>query len=596
MDLPAPGRPAPTPGDAPGHGHTHTHGHAHGPHDGAGSAESLELDASVFAGLLDEAVAVAVGHAPAPTRAVVDLGAGTGTGTRALARAFPDAEIVAVDADAAMLDRSRARLAGTGLADRVRTVEADLDAGWPPVGVADVVWASASSHHVADPARVSHDARDALAPGGSLVVVEMTATSPVSPDDADHADLTARLERAMAHAGWNRYPDWTPYSTDAGSEVVDRREPTAVVPPGPETSRWAHATASRQREHSADRSEPADLAALDAVLAATAPGTTDHTNAPYDVAIVGGGPAGSSAAVTLARSSRSVVVLDAGEPRNAPAQGAHNSLGREGVPPRESSATGRAEAEGYGAEVRDARVARADGDAGSGFTLTLDDGGTVCARRVSLATGLVDESPDVPGVREGWGSSVSHCPFCHGWEVRGQRIAVLATGPAAAHQVSSFRQLTPHVTSFQHTAPEPDDATWEQLSALGVRVVEGEVARLDVDGRSVRAVVLADGTSFPVEAVVVGPRFVARGESFEQLGGTSEDHPAGRFVPADPRGATAVPGVWAAGNSSDLMAQVGASAAAGVMAGAGIHGELAQADAAAAVARRRTPFAAHAEP
>ncbi|MFD6029318.1 class I SAM-dependent methyltransferase [Cellulosimicrobium funkei] len=293
MDLPAPGRPAPTPdaaaavsphrdGHASGHpaelGHSHGHGHGgHGPHDGAGLAELLELDALVFGHLLDEAVAVAVAHAPAPTRAVVDLGAGTGTGTRALARAFPDAEVVAVDADAAMLDRLRARLAGTGLAERVRTVEADLDAGWPPVGAADVVWASASLHHVADPARVLHDARDALAPGGLLVVVEMTATSPVLPDGADHADLAAHLERAMAHAGWNRYPDWTSYLTDAGLEVVDRREPTAVVPPGPDTSRWAHATALRQREHLADRLEPADLAALDAVLAATAPGTPDHT-------------------------------------------------------------------------------------------------------------------------------------------------------------------------------------------------------------------------------------------------------------------------------------------------------------------------------
>ena len=319
--------------------------------------------------------------------------------------------------------------------------------------------------------------------------------------------------------------------------------------------------------------------------------TTSPT--PYDVAIVGGGPAGLSAAVTLARSLRSVVVLDAGEPRNAPAAGAHNLLGREGVPPRELLATGRAEAEGYGAEVRDAGVERVSGDAEAGFTLTLGDGTTLRARRVLLATGLVDELPDVPGVREGWGSTVLHCPFCHGWEVRGQRIAVLATGPAAAHQVLLFRQLTGHVTLFQHTAPELDDATWEQLSALGVRVVEGEVERLDVDGRSVRSVVLADGTSFPVDAVVVGPRFVARGELFEQLGGTLEDHPAGRFVPSDPRGATAVPGVWAAGNSSDLMAQVGASAAAGVVAGAGIHGELAVTDAAAAVARRRAPFAAH---
>ncbi|WP_454041870.1 NAD(P)/FAD-dependent oxidoreductase [Cellulosimicrobium sp. Marseille-Q8652] len=314
----------------------------------------------------------------------------------------------------------------------------------------------------------------------------------------------------------------------------------------------------------------------------------------YDVAIVGGGPAGLSAAVTLARSLRSVVVIDAGEPRNAPAEGAHNLLGREGVPPRELLAAGRAEATGYGAEVRDARVAHASGDADAGFALALDDGATVRARRVLLATGLVDELPDVPGVREAWGSTVLHCPFCHGWEVRGQRVAVLATGPAAAHQVLLFRQLTPHVTLFQHTAPEPDDATWDQLSALGVRVVEGEVERLEVDGRTVRAVVLADGTSFATDAVVVGPQFVARGELFEQLGGTLEEAPAGWFVPADPRGATSVPGVWAAGNSSDLMAQVGASAAAGVMAGAAIHGELATTDVAAAVASRRTPSAVHA--
>ncbi len=242
-------------------------------------AEMLDLDALVFGDLLDEAVSVAAAHAPEPTRTVVDLGAGTGTGTRALARAFPDATVVAVDADDAMLDRLRGGLTGndpaggrrpgTELAERVRTVRADLDAGWPDVGVADVVWASASLHHVADPARVLRDAHDALAPGGLLVVVEMTATSPVLPDDAAHADLAAHLASAMAHAGWNRYPDWTPYLTDAGLDLVDRREPTAVVPPGPDASRWAHATAARQREHLAEHLDPADLAALDTVLAAT---------------------------------------------------------------------------------------------------------------------------------------------------------------------------------------------------------------------------------------------------------------------------------------------------------------------------------------
>ncbi|SMF12855.1 Methylase involved in ubiquinone/menaquinone biosynthesis [Cellulosimicrobium cellulans J34] len=264
------------PTGTPHHDHTH---------DGAGCADVLDLDAQVFGGLLDAAVAVAVEHAPDAVRTVVDLGAGTGTGTRALARAFPRADVVAVDADAAMLDRLRAGLVGTGLADRVRTVEADLDAGWPEVGTADVVWASASLHHVADPAHVLRDARDALVPGGLLVVVEMTATSPVLPDDAAHADLAAHLDSAIAQAGWNRYPDWTPFLTDAGLEVVDRREPTAVVPPGPAASRWAHATAARQRVHLADRLGPDDLAALDAVLAATAPTdptapTTPHPAAP----------------------------------------------------------------------------------------------------------------------------------------------------------------------------------------------------------------------------------------------------------------------------------------------------------------------------
>lgn len=256
-------------GRGPDRGHGHAHDSAPHDHDTDGLAELLDLDASVFGGLLDQAVAVAVEHAPAPTRVVVDLGAGTGTGTRALARAFPDAEVLSVDADPAMLERLRDGLAGPGLEARVRTVEADLDGGWPDVGTADVVWASASLHHVADPARVLRDAHDALAPGGLLVVVEMTATSPVLPDDAAHADLAAHLESAVAHAGWNRYPDWTPYLTDAGLEVVDRREPTAVVPPGPDASRWAHATAARQREHLADHLDPDDLAALDAVLAAT---------------------------------------------------------------------------------------------------------------------------------------------------------------------------------------------------------------------------------------------------------------------------------------------------------------------------------------
>jgi SAM-dependent methyltransferase len=284
--MTSPAHPHAAPGRDHAHGHGHLHEHRHADDDGDGLAELLDLDALVFADLLAEAVDVAVSLAPEPTRTVVDLGAGTGTGTHALARAFPQAEVVAVDADDTMLERLRARLEGSGVEGRVRTVEADLDSGWPDLGTtgssasgggtaavggADVVWAAASLHHVADPARVLRDVRDALVPGGLLVVVEMTATSPVLPDDVAHPGLAAHLERALAQAGWNRYPDWSSYLTDAGLDLVERREPAAVVPPGPDATRWAHATASRQREHLADHLDPDDLAALDAVLAATAP-------------------------------------------------------------------------------------------------------------------------------------------------------------------------------------------------------------------------------------------------------------------------------------------------------------------------------------
>ncbi|ACZ20303.1 thioredoxin reductase [Sanguibacter keddieii DSM 10542] len=317
-----------------------------------------------------------------------------------------------------------------------------------------------------------------------------------------------------------------------------------------------------------------------------------------DVVVVGGGTAGLAAAVALARSRRSVVVVDAGEPRNAPADGAHNVLGQEGISPLELLARGRAEAEGYGVRVVRGLVTGASGVVDD-FRLEVDgadegDGAVqrVTARRVILAAGLVDQLPDVPGVAEGWGHSVLHCPFCHGWEVRDQRIAVLGTTENALHQVMLFRQLSDDVTFFVHDAPEPTEEQWDQLAALGVRVVTPRVERLVVDGRQVQAVEVEGGRSFPMDAVVVAPRFVARTELYEALGGERTVTPFGEHVAPDPRGATAVPGVWVAGNTGDLMAMVVAAAASGVMAGAAVHGDLAVADLAKAVAERRAPFSA----
>jgi len=166
----------------------------------------------------------------------------------------------------------------------------------------------------------------------------------------------------------------------------------------------------------------------------------------YDVVVVGGGAAGLNGALMLARSRRSVLVVDGGLPRNAPADGVHGLLGHDGVPPAELLAKGREEVRRYGGEVVDAEVTGADaGD--HGFTVALADGSTVAARRLLVTTGLVDELPDVAGLRERWGKDVVHCPYCHGWEVRDEPIGVLvmaygtASGPGdieQAHAADEF--------------------------------------------------------------------------------------------------------------------------------------------------------------
>ncbi|MDT8915724.1 NAD(P)/FAD-dependent oxidoreductase [Amycolatopsis sp. PS_44_ISF1] len=303
----------------------------------------------------------------------------------------------------------------------------------------------------------------------------------------------------------------------------------------------------------------------------------------YDVVVVGGGAAGLSGAVALSRARRSVLVIDAGEPRNAPAGHVHNYLAREGSTPAELLADGRAEVTGYGGQVVNGTVTtarrREDGD----FDLDLSDGRSVRARRLLVATGLVDELPDLPGVAERWGRDVLHCPYCHGWEVRDQAVGVLATGPMAAHQASLWRQWTADVTLFLHTAPEPDEDQLTRLSARGVRVVRGEVAALEVSGDALTGVRLRSGQVVARQAVVVAPRFTARVGVLESLGlATVVQEMGGQVigsaVPSDANGATTVPGVWVAGNVTDLRSQVVISAGAGLNAAAALNLDLVDED------------------
>ena len=260
----------------------------------------------------------------------------------------------------------------------------------------------------------------------------------------------------------------------------------------------------------------------------------------YDVVVVGGGAAGLNGALMLARSRRSVLVIDGGLPRNAPADGVHGLLGHDGVPPAELLAKGREEVRRYGGEVVEAEVTGADaGD--HGFTVALADGRTVAARRLLVTTGLVDELPDVAGLRERWGKDVVHCPYCHGWEVRDQPIGVLASSPLAMHQVLLFRQLTHDVVLFTNGMDFDADQR-EQLLALAVGVVDGEVSELEVRDDRIVGVRLADGRTVPRRVVVTTTRMVARAGFLAALGLTTVPHASGmgEHVVVDATGRTDV--------------------------------------------------------
>ena len=297
----------------------------------------------------------------------------------------------------------------------------------------------------------------------------------------------------------------------------------------------------------------------------------------YDVVVVGGGAAGLSGAVALARSRRSILVVDAGDPRNAPASHVHNFLTRDGTPPAEIYAAGRAEVTRYGGRVETGRVTALSRD-GDLFQVQIGHR-TVTARRLLIATGLHDELPDVPGLAARWGIDVLHCPYCHGWEVRDKRVGILATGPAAVHQALLFRQLSPHVTLLQHTGPGPDGEQREQLDARGITLAEGPVEELEADASGLTGVRLADGRHIKLDAVIVAPRMRARAELLAPLGLEPAElriggYPIGTYIEADPTGATAVPGVWVAGNVANVQAQVITAAAAGLTAGAAINLDL----------------------
>ena len=293
----------------------------------------------------------------------------------------------------------------------------------------------------------------------------------------------------------------------------------------------------------------------------------------YDVVVVGGGAAGLSAALVLTRARRRVAVVDAGEPRNAPAAHMQGFLSRDGMAPGDLLAAGRREVASYGGELVSGRVEAIS--PGSPFDVLLADGRTLRARRLLVATGLRDELPDLPGVRERWGRDLLHCPYCHGHEVRDQPLGVLGGAPDAVLHAQLVRQWSSDVVFFPHTLELPADVR-EQLVARAIGVVDGTVTRLVVEDDRLTGVELADGQVVRRSAVFVRPRPLPDQRPARQAGLPASTRTAGPWP--TPPVARRVPGVWVAGNAVDPRAQVITAAGEGSAAAIALNADLVEED------------------
>jgi thioredoxin reductase len=293
----------------------------------------------------------------------------------------------------------------------------------------------------------------------------------------------------------------------------------------------------------------------------------------YDVVVIGGSAAGLSAALVLTRARRRVAVVDSGEPRNAPAAHMQGFLSRDGLPPAELVAIGRAEVEGYGGHLVHDRVTDVVAHEGPRFEVRLVSGTALTTRRVLVATGLLDEIPDVPGAWDRWGRDLLHCPYCHGYEVRDQPLGVLGQGSGPVQHALLIRQWSSHVVLFTHGGELNADER-DRLDARGIGVVDGTVTRLVVEDDTLQGLEVA-GRVVPRSAVFVRPGFVPHSDLLVGLGCETD---ADGWPVVDATGATTVAGVWAAGNVANPRAQVITAAGEGSAAAIALNNDLVDED------------------
>jgi len=295
----------------------------------------------------------------------------------------------------------------------------------------------------------------------------------------------------------------------------------------------------------------------------------------YDAIVVGGSFAGLSAAMQLARARRRVLVIDAGQPRNRFAEASHGFFGHDGKPPYDILREAARQVSAYPTAAFLQGEATAASPVDGGFAVALGDGREERAARLILATGVRDELPAIPGLRERWGRTVLHCPYCHGYEAAGRALGVLAASPHSVHQAGLLPDWGP-TTFFTQGRFEPDEEQAAHLAARGVQVERTPVVELLGNAPGLEAVRLADGRILPLQAVFTAPQVHMASPLADALGCAFEQGPMGPYIRVDDWKQTTIPGVYAAGDAADPKHNATLASASGVLAGIGAHQSLAK--------------------
>lgn len=293
----------------------------------------------------------------------------------------------------------------------------------------------------------------------------------------------------------------------------------------------------------------------------------------YDAIVIGGSFAGLSAATYLARARRSVCVIDAGAPRNRFATHSHGLLAQDGSNPVAVLATARQQVAAYPTTTFiEGKAIGASGELGA-FSVRLENGEAVEGARLVLAYGISDELPDLPGLKERWGKSVIHCPYCHGFEFSDQRLGVLSMSPMSVHQAMLIAEWGP-TTLYLNGQAAADESTLAELEKRGVAIEAAPIKALHGEGTALSAIEFADGRTTAVNALYLAVRSRQNSDMAQQLGCEMEEMPFGSIIRTDAQKNTTVPGVYAAGDIARGMQSATFASADGVMAGVAAHQSL----------------------